>query len=170
MQRKIAERKKETTRKNNYNSEEKTDSDFSCYGCGNPNTLRPNCQQSNKEKEKNDKTSATGARFRMISTQNSGKQLCTILKIKVDNINGTVQLDTGATTSIASVNLCTVLKELEYEFEEDTLMVKLADESAKTRKLLYTDMRVQLMDKFIKTRFFMFTDTKTETTVLGLIL
>ncbi|KAL0895193.1 hypothetical protein ABMA27_013636 [Loxostege sticticalis] len=148
----------DTAVKNNQSVSEKPI--VSCYGCGEPNTVRSRCPNCNKKAE------TTDLSFCFVQSNIDARQRPTV-PVSIDGIKGMAYVDSCAKTSIASYKLYHELKTKGYSFKKESMTLTLADGTTKNQLASTFKAAVTLFGKRILTSFIALPEAQNTRTLLG---
>lgn len=120
-----------------------------CYGCGKPGTIRSRCDTCNANNNNNCKTN-NDVQFHSVKCECADRSH-PMVRIEIAGRVGVAVLDTGATHSIASPGLYSILADYGVQFEETRRSVGLADGTQQVRKALICKTTVVLRGRSIPT-------------------
>jgi len=136
-------------------------SNFSCYGCGAPNTVRSKCTTCKKAA----KPLPEHKEFYSLH-----KEIGTELPMITANVHGypaSAFLDTCARASVASRELYFHLLNTDHPFEDVLVTIKLADGSQSTRTVMRTTTSIVLGNRTLPIQFIVIPDAASNNTLIG---
>lgn len=135
----------------------------SCYGCGRPGFIKTKCPTCSPSSRKE------AAEFRAIHLQTFSidEPQSTLLRVKINGINGIVCADTGASHTIAGETLYHLLIERGVEFEKIRMNVTLADGLQKETEVHTAQVEIEIEGRSFKINLFALPTAKDNRTLLG---